>query len=116
MRADESIGTPMTGRVVCAATTPARCAAAPAPTTKTFTPRLCASRINRSTRAGERCADATVISHFKPNSFSTSPAALMIAASESLPIRISTSIGVIVVPQEPADLTVRGYESAVNCR
>ena len=32
---EESIGTPITGTMVCAATTPARCAAAPAPTTKT---------------------------------------------------------------------------------
>ena len=42
--ADESIGTPITGSVVCAATTPARCAAAPAPTMKTLTPRPGASR------------------------------------------------------------------------
>ncbi len=41
--ADESIGTPMTGFVTCAATTPPRCAAAPAPTMKTLTPRVSAS-------------------------------------------------------------------------
>ena len=44
----------MTGRVVCAATTPARCAAAPAPTMNTLTPRVCALSINRNTRAGDQ--------------------------------------------------------------
>ena len=39
---------------------------------------------------GERWADATVISHVTPSSVSTSPAALMIGASESEPIRIRT--------------------------
>src|SRR5688572_25145200 len=92
--ADESIGTPMTGRVVCAATTPARCAAAPAPTMNTLTPRAGASYTSCKTRAGDRCAEATVISHRMPNSASTSPAADMTAASQSDPIRISTSSGV----------------------
>ncbi len=63
LSADESIGTPMTGSVECAATTPARCAAAPAPTINTFTPRPGASDTSRITRSGDRCAEATVISH-----------------------------------------------------
>ena len=71
LSADESIGTPITGSVVCAATTPARCAAAPAPTMNAFTPRGAASSTSRMTRAGERCADATVISHVMPSSVST---------------------------------------------
>src|SRR3972149_3643626 len=72
--ADESIGTPMTGSVVCAATTPARCAAAPAPTMNTRTPRPGASSTSRTTRAGDRCAEATVISQVKPSSVSAPPA------------------------------------------
>ena len=88
--ADESIGTPITGRIVCAATTPPRCAAAPAPTMKTFTPRPGASSTSRITRAGERCALATVISLEMPNSFNASTAACITGASESEPIRIKT--------------------------
>ena len=38
-----AIGTPITGRVVCAATAPARCAAAPAPQMNALTPRRTAS-------------------------------------------------------------------------
>jgi hypothetical protein len=90
-RADESIGTPMTGSDVWAATTPARCAAAPAPMMNTFTPRPGASDTRRITRSGDRCADATVISCAMPNSFNTSTAPCITGASESEPIRISTS-------------------------
>src|SRR5215467_7995229 len=89
--ADESIGTPMTGRIVCAATTPPRCAAAPAPTMNTLTPREGASETSFMTRAGERCALATVISLEMPNSFNTSTAGCIVGASESDPINISTS-------------------------
>ena len=49
-------------------------------------------RTRRITRSGERCADATVISLEIPNSFNTSTAACITGASESEPIRISTSI------------------------
>src|SRR5687768_10584476 len=90
--ADESIGTPITGITVCAATTPARCAAAPAPTMNTLTPRSGASRTSRMTRSGERCAEATVISHGISNSRSTSTAPCMTGASESDPIRIRTEM------------------------
>src|SRR5688572_5317538 len=88
--AEESTGTPITGAVVCAATTPARCAAAPAPTIKTFTPRAGASRTSRMTRSGERCADATVVSDAMPRSRNTSTAPCITGASESEPIRIRT--------------------------
>jgi hypothetical protein len=44
------------------------------------------------TRSGERCADATVISHGTSNSRSTSTAACITGASESEPIRIRTEI------------------------
>src|SRR6185437_12097588 len=84
------MGTPITGNVECAATTPARCAAAPAPIMNTFTPRPGASRTRRITRSGERWADATVISQVMPNSFNTSPAADIVGASESDPISIRT--------------------------
>src|SRR4051812_29512127 len=91
--ADESIGTPMTGSVVCAATTPPRCAAAPAPTMNSFTPRAGASDTSRITRSGERCAEATVIWQGTSNSRRTSTAACITGASESEPIRINTDIG-----------------------
>ena len=39
-----SMGTPRTGSVVCAAATPARCAAPPAPATRTSRPRAAAAR------------------------------------------------------------------------
>ena len=45
-----------------------------------------------ATRAGERCALATVISLEMPNSRSVSTAACITGASESEPIRISTEI------------------------
>src|SRR5882672_4826365 len=53
----EAIGTPSTGSVVCAATTPARCAAPPAAAMITFMPRLCAPPAHSETSSGERCAD-----------------------------------------------------------
>ena len=59
---------------------------------KTFTPRAALPETRRMTRSGERCADATVISHGIPNSSSTSTAACMTGASESEPIRIKTEI------------------------
>ena len=88
--AEESIGTPMTGFVTCAATTPPRCAAAPAPTMNTLTPRVAASPSSRITRSGERCADATVISTEMPSSFNTSTAPCMTGASFGEPMRMRT--------------------------
>ena len=61
-KADESIGTPMTGTVVWAATTPARCAACPAPQIKIFSPRFSAETAYKVVRRGERWAEATTIS------------------------------------------------------
>ena len=89
---DESIGTPMTGRAECAATTPARCAAAPAPTMNTFTPADGASAMMRCTRAGERCAEATVMCDVTPSASSISTALRMTGASELDPISICTSL------------------------
>src|SRR5580765_3427409 len=57
----------------------------------TLTPRDGASPTSFITRAGDRCALATVISLVIPNSFNTSTAGCIVGASESDPIRISTS-------------------------
>ncbi len=61
------MGTPITGRTVSAATTPAKWAAAPAPAIKTLTPRLRHWSTYFLVRAGLRCADETVTSFATPN-------------------------------------------------
>ena len=48
------MGTPMTGRIVFEATTPARWAAPPAPAMKTRMPRASAPATNRISRSGAR--------------------------------------------------------------
>src|SRR3954471_12399428 len=53
----EGIGTPSTGSVVCAATTPARCAAPPAAAIRHFIPRCGALSVHSATACGVRCAD-----------------------------------------------------------
>ena len=50
-------GTPMTGSVVCAATTPARCAAPPAAAMMAFMPFFLAFVAHSATACGVRCAD-----------------------------------------------------------
>ena len=62
LSAEELIGTPITGKVVSAAITPAKCAAAPAPAIKILMPRLEAPTTYFRVRSGERCADDTIIS------------------------------------------------------
>ena len=69
----DGIGTPMTGSVVCAAITPARCAAPPAPAMITRIPRPAAFRAKSAVRSGERCAEVTSISYAIPNSSSAFP-------------------------------------------
>ncbi len=56
-RCFEGIGTPSTGSVVCAATTPARCAAPPAAAMMAFMPFAWAPSVQAATALGERCAD-----------------------------------------------------------
>ena len=51
----------MTGKVVCAATAPARCAAPPAAQMSTRTPRWRAPRANSAVRSGVRWAESTRI-------------------------------------------------------
>ena len=89
LQRDESICTPMTGRVVSAATTPAKCAAAPAPTMNTLTPFLCAPSINRS--AGRRPVRRRHCHLPREAEFPLARrrVAAMISASESEPIRMS---------------------------
>ena len=87
----EGMGTPITGRIVCAAITPARCAAPPAPAMITLIPRSAAFFAKSALRSGERCADVTSISYAIPNSSSAFAASRMISRSESLPITIETS-------------------------
>jgi hypothetical protein len=59
---EEGRGTPITGRVVWDATTPARCAAWPAPRMIAPKPRFSASRARRAVASGERCAEVMSIS------------------------------------------------------
>ena len=58
----EGMGTPITGSVVWAAITPARCAAPPAPAMITRMPRPAAFLRVSAVRSGERCAEVTSIS------------------------------------------------------
>src|ERR671935_117090 len=56
---DERSGTPITGRSVCAATTPGSAAARPAPQIRTRSPRSLADRAYSATASGVRCAERT---------------------------------------------------------
>ena len=64
-------GTPMTGRIVCDATIPGRCAAPPAPAMITSMPRPAASDAYSAIHAGVRWAETTWHSCGIPNSDST---------------------------------------------
>ncbi len=72
-----SVGTgiPMTGSVVWAATTPAKCAAPPAAAIKTCRPRWRADAAYSRTASGDRWALITCTSWGTPNSSSTVEAA-----------------------------------------
>ncbi len=56
-RCFDGIGTPSTGSVVCAATTPARCAAPPAAAMIVLMPLFAAPSAHAATAFGVRCAD-----------------------------------------------------------
>src|SRR6185437_6666844 len=62
-----AIGTPITGRVVCAATAPAKWAAPPAPQMNALTPRRTASFTKPAVSSGVRCADRTRTSTASPS-------------------------------------------------
>ena len=82
----EGIGTPSTGSVVCAATTPARCAAPPAPAMIAFMPRPAALFAHSATSSGVRCADSAFASYGTPNSSSVFAAAFIVSQSEVEPM------------------------------
>ena len=63
---------PRTGSVVCAAATPARWAAPPAPATITSIPRDAAEDTYSVVSRGVRCADSTRLSLATPNFSSVS--------------------------------------------
>src|ERR1044071_8150278 len=85
------IGTPSTGSVVCAARTPAKCAAPPAAAITTSKPRDSAVEANSDASEGERCADITLHSCSTPNCVSVSSAWRIVSQSLLLPIITATS-------------------------
>src|SRR5437773_336625 len=85
------IGTPITGSTVCAATTPARCAAPPAPAMITSSPRPDALDAYSAVSAGVRCADRTRHSCETPKRVRISSAWRIASQSDLLPIMIPTS-------------------------
>src|SRR6478672_10201018 len=97
----------MTGKVVCAAITPAKCAAPPAPAMITRIPWLAALRAKSAVRSGERCAEVTSISYAMPNSSRALPASRMISRSESLPMTIETSGLLMFDESSPVILLLR---------
>src|SRR5579862_6665635 len=87
---DERSGTPITGRSVCAATTPGSAAASPAPQISTLIPRPAADRAYSATASGVRCAERTSNSQTISRASSSSSAACMRARSDSEPTRMPT--------------------------
>src|SRR3989338_8491733 len=84
-------GTPITGSAVCAATTPAKCAAPPAPQMNTLYPAASLFFTYSTTASGVRCAESVCTSDPMPNSSSTFVASCITGRSESEPITIPTS-------------------------
>ena len=91
------IGTPITGKLVKAATIPGKCAAPPAPAIITCKPLLRAVFAYSTIRSGVRCAETTVNSKGILKVFKVSAAACMIGKSLSLPIMIPTCAGVDII-------------------
>ena len=85
------MGTPRTGRVVFAASTPGRCAAPPAPPIITRSPRSSSAAACSKNRSGVRWAEMTRVSKGTPKSAKTSAARRIIGQSLALPISIPTS-------------------------
>ena len=88
---DERSGTPITGRSVCAATTPGSAAARPAPQISTRSPRSRAGARTRRPRRASRCAERTSNSYGIPRSSSSSSAGCIRSRSDSEPTRMPTS-------------------------
>src|SRR5207247_1007181 len=79
---DEAIGTPITGRIVLAATAAARCPEIPVEQITTLRPRSDAVRAYSSTRSGFRDDDMMLISCCTPNFSRMSAACRMIGNSD----------------------------------
>src|SRR4029077_19062982 len=101
---EERSGTPITGRSVCAASTPGRAAARPAPAMSTCSPRPLAVRPYSATASGCRGAERTSNSCAIPRASSSSIAACMRGRSDSEPTTMPTSA---------LDMRHRGDVSAV---
>src|SRR6267378_797676 len=84
------IGTPSTGTTVCAAITPAKCAAPPAPAIITRSPRSPALRANSAVASGVRWAESTRDSLGTPSSLRVSTAWRIVSQSDLLPITTAT--------------------------
>jgi membrane protease YdiL (CAAX protease family) len=80
-----------TGRSVCDAITPARCAAPPAPAMKTSTPRPSADSIYSRSASGVRCALSTRTSQDTPNPSRVLTACSIVSQSDFDPITILTN-------------------------
>ena len=83
-------GMPITGRVVRAATAPARCAAMPAAQINTRVPSASYWLTSFSVRSGVRCAELTVIAQLTPRLFRTSTQGLTFSSSDFDPIKMTT--------------------------
>jgi hypothetical protein len=83
---DVLIGTPITGRVVDAASAPARWAALPAAAIMTCTPPAPAPRANSRAASGVRCAEMTRASQLTGKERSTANAGSRTGRSASLPM------------------------------
>ena len=90
-RGELSMGTPSTDSRVCAAVTPARCAAPPAPQMITSMPRASAVSVNASRRSGVRWAEMTRTSLSMPRRDRVSDAGRITAASGVTPPRVQTA-------------------------
>ena len=88
------IGSPITGRVVWAASTPGRAAALPAAAMITWSPRSTALDPYSATRRGSRWALSTSSSYSTPNFSSMTAAVLAFSSSEVEPSTIPTLGGI----------------------
>src|ERR1700761_5086566 len=89
------IGTPITGRSVCAAATPGSAALIPAPAMITFSPRARAVVQNSWTLSGSRCALITCVSDLMPCSVRYFSAGAIFSMSFFDPMMIPTSVPVV---------------------
>ena len=89
-KAEPEMGMPMTGRMVRAATAPARCAAMPAAQIKTWAPFASSSAMICSVLSGVRWAEEMVMRLVMPRSFRTDTQGATFSSSEADPMRMTT--------------------------